>query len=217
MKRLLFSALMAIFCLQLKAQSIFMTEYVEGDKNQHAIEIFNNSGSAIDISSLRICTYYNGGLTHASPSIATLADDGVTNKIPHQGVFVFYFNGQDGFQDAELAFPNVKKSQRVGISKGGSLGFNGNDAIELQYNNGSGWKRVDLFGKIGDNPDMQAWRVSGTKLTASNRALYRILTVKTGVLENPEVFDLAKEWALVGNEIPVAPINSLGQVGPPTK
>ncbi|MRX45764.1 hypothetical protein [Pedobacter puniceum] len=217
MKRLLFSTLMAISCFQLKAQTIFMTEYVEGDKNQHAIEIVNNSGAPIDISSLRICTYYNGGLTHSSPSFATLADDGVTNKIPHQGVFVFYFTGQDGFQDADATFPNAKKSQRAGISKGGSLGFNGNDAIELQYNNGSGWKRVDLFGKIGDNPDMQAWKVSGTKLTASNRALYRISSVKTGVVENPEVFDLAKEWALVNNEIPAAPINSLGQAGPPMK
>lgn len=213
MKSLLFSALIAISCFQLKAQAIFMTEYVEGDKNQHAIEIVNNSGAAIDISSLRICTYYNGGLTHSSPSIATLADDGVTSKIPNQGVFVFYFNGQDGFLDADATFPNTKKTQRAGISKGGSLGFNGNDAIELQYNNGSGWKRVDLFGKIGDNPE-PAWKVGGTKLTAGNRALYRLTTVKTGVVENPEVFDLAKEWALISNEVPAAPIPSLGQAGP---
>ena len=214
MKRLLFSALMLFFFVNLNAQSIYITEYFKGIKKHNAIEIINNSGSDIDISSIRICTYYNGATKSSSPVSAVTADDGTTKKIPNNGVFVFYFTGLDGFDLSEIdaVLPNAAKSKRAGVNVGGSLGFSGNDAVELQFNNGTGWKRVDLFGKIGDSPAGDVWKSSGG-LSSAGRAIYRLPIVKTGVLENPETFDISKEWAVIKKEIPTAPYYSLGLLG----
>lgn len=217
MKKILLSTSLFFLCASLSAQSIFLTEYVEGNKNQHALEIMNNSGAAINIADLRIRTYYNGSSNPAKPVIASFADDGTTATISNKGVFVFYFTGADGFDSAEAdkIFPNATKSQRIGTADGGALGFNGNDAIKLQYNSQGEWKTVDLFGKVGDVPDKNAW--SSGDATAKDRTLYRLPSVKTGITVSPETFDISKEWGVLTSATPVAPFPSLGKIGNLTK
>ncbi|KHJ38718.1 hypothetical protein PBAC_10570 [Pedobacter glucosidilyticus] len=202
-----------------QAPNIYITEYFDGSSSQNAIEIINASGAAVDLSKIRIRSYYNGGTTPASESTTSLADDGITTQIPVGGLFVYYFTGANGFVIANVAttLPNASSSKRAGLSSGGALGFGGDDAVEIEYNTtGTTWERVDLIGCIGEDPGT-AWSktVNGVFISTANRSLFRKLSVTTGVKTNPAVgtFDISVEWGVNYGVAPVAPYTSLGVLG----
>ncbi len=63
MKRNLLSIFLIIIALGLHAQEcsdLFISEYVEGSGNNKAIEIYNPTNSAIDLSTYQLVRYSNG-------------------------------------------------------------------------------------------------------------------------------------------------------------
>ncbi|MRX45765.1 lamin tail domain-containing protein [Pedobacter puniceum] len=219
-KYILFFMLSAIAKITLaQVPNIYITEYFDGSSSQNAIEIINASGAAVDLSKIRIRSYYNGSTTSATASTTSIADDGTTSQIPAGGLFVYYFTGTNGFLTSEVAtnLPNATASKRAGLSTGGALGFGGDDAVELEYNTtGTTWERVDLIGCIGEDPGT-SWSktVNGVFISTASRSLYRKLSVTTGVKVNPAIgtFDISLEWGLNYGAAPVAPYTSLGVLG----
>jgi hypothetical protein len=221
MKRYLLSmVLLIVVKLSLaQAPNIYITEYFDGSSSQNAIEIINASGAAVDLSKIRIRSYYNGSTSPASATTTSLADDGTTSQIPAGALFVYYFTGLNGFLTTDVAttLPNLPSSKRAGLSTGGALGFGGDDAVEIEYNTtGTTWERVDLIGCIGEDPGT-SWNktVNGVFISTASRSLYRKPSVTTGIKTNPALstFDISLEWGVNYGAAPVSPYTSLGLIG----
>src|SRR5450830_333608 len=111
-----------------------ISEYIEGTSYNKAIELYNGSGAAIDLSQYKVCLYTNGA---GSPSATgtllltgTLAA-GDTYVIAHASAAA-----------AILAVADVLSSA--------VMNFNGDDAVSLDRVVDS--SRVDVFGQIGVDP-----------------------------------------------------------------
>jgi subtilisin-like proprotein convertase family protein len=152
---------------------VIVSEYVEGASNNKALEIYNPTGDAIDLSagSYVVQIYANGG-SSASSTI------NLTGTIPSQDVFVL-----------------ANSSAAAGIlgvadMTSASLTFNGNDAVVLRSGGASGTV-VDGIGQVGNDPGSE-W---GTGLTSTaNNTLRRKATVKMGDTNTTDAFDPATEW-----------------------
>lgn len=106
------------------SQDLFISEYLEGSSFDKCIEIYNPTGSPIDLSAYTIEVYFNGNTS--STSIA------LSGTISACGTYVICHTSATQTSDATS----------------GSLSFNGDDAIAL-FNGAS---MIDLFGNIGDDP-----------------------------------------------------------------
>ena len=137
------------------ASDLFISEYVEGSSGTNkALEIYNGTGSTIDLSvySLKIGT--NGGSLGN-----TLA---LSGSLANGEVYVVYNNGAD-LSDITANGDLVNNT---------IANFNGDDSIGL-FNDGT---LIDLIGVEGTDPG-SAW-TSGTKSTA-NQALRRAASVSS--------------------------------------
>lgn len=109
---------------------IFISEYVEGDAHNKAIEIHNPSGIAVDLTPYSL-EVYNNGATEATQQLD------LEGQIPPGGVVVVG-NSQatSAITDASTVFSNV-------------TWYNGNDAIVLRKNG----EAIDIMGVVGEDPE----------------------------------------------------------------
>ena len=145
--------------------NVFFSEYIEGSSNNKALEIFNASGSTIDLADFAFWRISNGGdwiegASNAVLPVGTLAD-GTTWVICNSA-----------------ADPLI---QAVSDSIGSTITyFNGDDAVGLAY---IGFPDepilIDAIGEEG--PDVgTAWDVAGTTNATLNHTLVRKSSVTTG-------------------------------------
>ena len=128
MKKFYSTAFLLIFSVIASAQcsDLFFSEYSEGSSNNKYLEVYNPSGSSIDLSNYSICVIGNGGsFTNTFQLYGTLG----SNK-----VFVVSTDQSDptailSKADTALSFPSVAH-------------FNGDDAICLL----SGTDTIDVIG-----------------------------------------------------------------------
>lgn len=136
------------------AQSdLIISEIVEGTGNNKAIEIFNPTSNAIDLSTYFITRYSNGATTYTSGGITQLS-----GTIQANSTFVL-INGQITSTSTSPACDPAL--QGILISHGGTVNgmldgaypsptyFNGNDAVALLKQVGNNKIPIDLFGQIG--------------------------------------------------------------------
>ncbi len=120
---------------------LYFSEYIEGSSNNKALEIYNSSASAINLSGYKVEMYFNG-----SNSAGLTVN--LTGTIPANGVFV-------------LAHGSANATILAKANQTNSSGwFNGDDAILLKNGN----TFLDSIGQVGVDPGTE-W---GTGLT-SNR------------------------------------------------
>jgi hypothetical protein len=199
-----------ILSLSIQAQDgIFLSEYFEGNSEQKAIEIYNgNPGQgAIDLNRLKILVYSNGATLIATLQLG-LADDGTTTSLAWNNVFVVYRNSASGFPSPGTELPNAPSARRFGTTSDVTQ-FNGDEAIELQYDvdgTGTTWATADILGVIGEDPG-SAW--TGGGISTLNSSIERKSSINTGVQSNPGSFDPSVEWNDNNNITP--PITTLGQ------
>ncbi|MDX9751517.1 MAG: lamin tail domain-containing protein, partial [Flavobacteriales bacterium] len=143
------------------ATDLFISEYIEGSGNNKYIEVFNGTGTTVDLSDYEVLVFFNGSPTAGNtiPLIGTLAD-GDVHVLAHNS--------------ADITGAPVDQTA------GNLLNFNGDDAVAL-------WKistasYVDIFGTIGEDPG-SAW--TGGGLSTVNRTLVRKSDVTGGVTTNP--------------------------------
>ncbi len=207
MKKLLLSVVTLSACLSANAQcnELFISEYVEGGGNDKAIEIYNPTNSAINLSSYILARYSNG-----SASISDQTQ--LSGTIAAHDVFVIV-NGQTTVQSGGTS-PAVSLAMQLLADQldqayPAPTYMNGNDAITLEKNG----VKVDIFGKTGENPGT-AWSTTfpftgaGAWIT-KDYTLQRRDTITGGVTVNPTAFEalveydsLAKDtWTGLGNHI----------------
>jgi len=150
------------------AADLYFSEYIEGSSNNKALEIYNSSASAINLSGYKVEMYFNG-----SNSAGLTVN--LTGTIPANGVFVLAHGSANA---TILATANQTNS---------SGWFNGDDAIVLKNGN----TVLDSIGQVGVDPGAE-WGTGFTS-TADN-TLRRKTSITTGDASINSNFDPALEW-----------------------
>ena len=150
------------------ASDLFISEYIEGSSNNKALEIYNGTGSDVDLADYAIAMYFNGSTSAGT----TLPLSGI---ILAGDVYVVADN------DAEQAILDQADFTPT------SSFFNGDDAIVLIHDAAV----IDSLGQVGFDPGSQ-W---GTGLVSTqDNTLRRLPSVCTGDTDTSDIFDPAVEW-----------------------
>lgn len=152
-----------------------ISEYAEATFGHNkAIELFNPLPFAVSMDDCSVRVFSNGRET--------------TNRvIGLQGV-VMPPNGT-----AVVCNSQATEIDGCDVSSG-SLSYNGNDAITLACDFGSGPRTLDVVGIVGDNPGSQGW--SAGDASTRNQTLRRACTQPAG----DDVFDGA-QWVAAGADV----------------
>jgi hypothetical protein len=138
--------------------NLFFSEYLEGSSNNKAIEIYNASGSAVDLSDYKVELYSNGASTPGNTLVmsGTLAAGDV------------YIIANASANASILALADATS---------GVTFFNGDDALALRYIGPN--LLLDVFGTIGFDPGT-GWNVAGVTNATVDHTLVRKNTVTQG-------------------------------------
>ncbi|MES1164478.1 MAG: ExeM/NucH family extracellular endonuclease, partial [Verrucomicrobiota bacterium] len=149
---------------------LLFSEYIEGTSNNKALEIYNPTGSAIDLAAggYQVRMYFNGAAT-AGTTVS------LSGTVAAGGVFVL---AQASANATILAAANQTSS---------ASWYNGDDAVALY----KGTTLVDVIGQVGFDPGTE-WG-TGLASTADN-TLRRKSTVCSGDTNGADVFDPAAQW-----------------------
>ncbi len=135
--------------------SLFISEYVEGSQSNKAIELFNGTGTDIDLSEYQLWNIANGGfwaesMTELEGNLPT----GETWVICHQNIEPSYAILCDEFFATD------------------PVNFNGDDAIGLAQLQTDEFVLIDQIGTEGADID-RGWEVSGISFATQNHTLVR--------------------------------------------
>ncbi|MEM8931713.1 MAG: IPTL-CTERM sorting domain-containing protein, partial [Acidobacteriota bacterium] len=149
---------------------LFISEYVEGSSNNKAVEIFNGTGTSVDLAAgTYTLEFYANGNMSATTTI------GLTGTVADGDVHVV---ADDGASATVLAATD--QTSTAGF-------FNGNDAVVLRQNG----TIVDSLGQVGNNPGSE-W--SGGGVGTQNETLRRKSMVCAGDTNTTDAFDPSVEW-----------------------
>ena len=152
------------------AADLFFSEYIEGSSNNKALEIFNGTGTPVNLAagSYNVQMFFNGS---ASAGLTI----NLTGTVATGDVYVV----------AQASAVAAILAQADQTSSAGW--FNGDDAVVLR----KGTTVLDVIGQIGFDPGTE-W---GTGLTSTaDNTLVRKPTVCAGDLNGADVFDPSVEW-----------------------
>lgn len=149
------------------ATDLFISEYVEGSSNNKYLEIFNGTGSSVDLSFYDLALYRNGSTT-------------VTTFSSLSGILAnnaFYTLG-----NSSAALSHTPNS-----TNNSTMSFNGDDVVALRKNG----VNIDIIGQIGNDPGSQ-W---GTGLASTNdNTLRRKSNILSGDADGTDTFNPSTEW-----------------------
>ncbi len=215
-KALLFLGLLSSVAQAQDCTKIFISEYVEGWSNNKALEIYNPSNVAVDLSEYFVARYSNGS---ASATVANAIQ--LNGTVPAKGVYVAVLDKRDpAGTGQEAPIWDSLEVRADGFyapvyTTSNSFYWNGNDAIMLakgvlpttttaNVNTATGFQIIDVFGKIGENPLNEnggtstpdgAWTNAFPYnngqgvLVTRDHSLIRKSAVLKGVTANPSFFD----------------------------
>lgn len=150
------------------ATDLYFSEYIEGSSFNKALEIYNNTGAAVDLSGYQILQHTNGSTgTSLSFTLSGTLAQGATYVFAHSSA-------------------NASILAKANQTSGAGL-FNGDDAISLVRSG----VVIDVIGQIGNDPGTQ-WGAD-LQSTADN-TLRRKATVDAGRTNGTSVFSPADEW-----------------------
>ncbi len=141
----------------------FFSEYIEGSSYNKALEIYNGTGSPVNLSDYQVMLFSNG----ASSASTTLTLSGV---LDHNDVYTL------AHSNADFALTSLADY----INNGGVLNYNGDDALALYKVSTQSY--VDIFGVIDDDPG-DAWTAGD--LSTVDKTLVRKPGVTEGITQNP--------------------------------
>ena len=150
---------------------LFFSEYAEGSVNHKYLEIYNGTGSDIDLSDCALVRYNNGSTTNESlyALSGTLSNGDVyviANSQADENLILIH-NDDDG--------TNMQVTY-----------FNGNDYLGLIHdaNNDGTFDNssevIDVIGVLGEGETVSGWDVAGVSTATANHTLVRKSTVTSG-------------------------------------
>jgi uncharacterized protein len=150
--------------------NLFFSEYIEGSSNNKALEIYNGTGSAVDLatSGYNVQMFFNGSAT-AGLTI------NLTGSVAAGDVHVV---AQSLANAAILAQADQTN---------GAGWFNGDDAVVLRQ----GTTVLDVIGQIGFDPGTE-WGTGST--STGDNTLRRKAAIEAGDPNGADTFDPAAEW-----------------------
>lgn len=148
---------------------LFFSEYIEGSSFNKAVEIYNGTGAAVDLSQYTLELYSNG---NSSPNSTTT----LSGTLADGDVYVAAHASADA---AILAVADMTNS--------GVINFNGDDAFALR----KAGALIDVIGQIGTDPGSE-WG-SGATSTKDN-TIRRQESICGGDTNGSDAFDPATEW-----------------------
>lgn len=116
------------------ASDLFISEYVEGSSNNKYIEIFNGTGTDVDLSDYDLVQYNGGSTTPTSPL-------SLSGTLTNGSVYVIRNNSATIWTGTS----NLSTGSTV-------MGYNGNDVIALRKQS----LNIDVVGTIGNSADFAA-------------------------------------------------------------
>lgn len=193
-----------------QCSELFISEYIEGTRNNKAIEIYNPSKQSIDLSNYRFTRWQNGAAVWTSQF-----SDSLFGTIGPNEVKVLVLDRRDTTQTGQdtPVVLGLRLKADLWLSKdyntSFSMSFNGDDALSLDKKSGNNYVPVDIFGKIGQQPKLASnpsrtigWSDSFPYNTGLglwytiDKTLIRKPGVKQGVAANPTYFNPKTEWAI---------------------
>lgn len=149
---------------------LFISEYIEGSSYNKALEIYNETGSAIDLSAddYKVEIYFNG-----NPSTTRIIT--LSGMISNNDVYILAHTSAGAAILAQADQTN------------GGVEFNGDDAIVFKR----GSTVIDAIGQVGFDPGSQ-W---GSSLTSTeDNTLRRKSSICQGDTNPSNTFDPTLEW-----------------------
>lgn len=143
------------------ASDLFISEYIEGSSNNKYIEIFNGTGSSVDLANYTLIQFNNGSST-PSYSLA------LSGTLAHNDVYVIEDSDEALGVSADLS------------TASSVMGFNGDDAMALS--NTATHAYCDIVGRIGEDPG-SSW--TNEPYSTANQTLVRKSSVSAGITSNP--------------------------------
>lgn len=171
--------LAALLCVaggavQAQTTELFFSEYIEGTSSNRALEIYNGTGTSIDLAAAQyVVQNYANGVSSTPTSTTAL-----TGTIADGDVFVL----ANGSANATIIAAADQTS--------GNMVFNGDDALVLRKGGAAG-TIIDVIGQVGLDPGTE-WG-AGLTSTADN-TIRRKSTICAGDSNGSDAFDPAVEW-----------------------
>ncbi len=206
MKRLLLSlaAVASMSALQAQCTDLIISEYIEGSGNNKAVELYNTTDQAIDLSEYAISRASNGSF----PEEVTFQPLGAGTIQPYS-TYVLVIDkrdpngsGQEAPIDAELQAKG-DKFLCPDYNTNNAMYFNGDDAVVLFKGDNVGTAEpIDMMGKIGEDPG-SAWTDDASAgYTDANQGVWwtrdqtliRKSSIKGGMTQIPTEFNPTLEW-----------------------
>ncbi len=212
MKKFLLSQAVLFLSFGLLAQSgsdLIISEYIEGWRNNKALELYNPTDAPIDLSNYRITRYSNG----STPPIASDRWYVILSGtiMPHKTkVFVLDKRDPEGI---DLEYPVWDELQARAdtfvcpvYEENFALYFNGDDAVALEKLDDT---MIDIFGKIGERPvnadggtsnptggwtDTDPYNDGQGVILSADHTLIRKPGIVNGVTTAVDKFNIFAEW-----------------------
>ena len=203
---------------------LFISEYVEGSYNNKAIELYNPTNEAVDLSNYSLSRWSNGQTTPLNTILSGTieANDAfviaLDKRDPNgEGYEAPLWNGWYVFTDSisglldSIYTDEDNLMGRVDLFicpnyEDGTMYFNGNDAVTLETSTGD---ILDIIGKIGEDPG-EAWGDENDAYWTKDQTLIRKASVTGGFVYDatqPYSFDPTLEW----DSLPQNTFTELGQ------
>ncbi len=178
------------------AVDLFFSEYLEGLSNNKALEIFNGTGSPVDLGAYKVYLYSNGSPTPGNTLTFTPG-----TMLAHNDVYVIANSSANA---SILAVADVTSTVTY---------FNGDDALALIKVVDENDTFVDIFGVIDQDPGTQ-WTADGGYSTL-DKTLVRKPTVTGGVTVNPtnNGDGITTDFVTLGTEWDVYPVDTVSYLG----
>jgi Predicted extracellular nuclease len=150
------------------SENLFFSEYIEGSSNNKVLEIYNPTGSAVDLSEYKVQQSNNGAGWGMDDGPPPAVEPGFTlqlsGTLANGEVYILSADAASGVflaqADESLSYPSV-------------CHYNGDDAVGLFHND-------VLIDVIGIPTEEGAWNVAGVSGATGEHTLIRKSTVTTG-------------------------------------